>query len=97
MTIVAEPMSEEAVADHTKQALANEDVVLRALRDHPGGHWRRLPATPDGWMAMTSPRSGGCNGRSPRSLDDKLIQQPRKGAPWALTDKGEKALDKDNL
>ena len=67
MTIVAEPMSEEAIADHTKQALANEDVVLRALRDQPDGRWRRLPARPGGWMAMTSPRSGGCNGRSPRS------------------------------
>jgi hypothetical protein len=39
MTIVAEPMSEEAVVDHTKQALANEDVVLRALRDQPERSW----------------------------------------------------------
>ena len=28
--------------------------------------------------------------------DDKLIQQPRKGAPWKLTEKGEKALNKDS-
>jgi hypothetical protein len=36
ITIIAEPMSEEAVTDHTKQTLANEDVVLKSLRDHPG-------------------------------------------------------------
>ena len=68
MTIVAEPMSEEAVADHTKQALANEDVVLRALRDHPGlvvGADR--PRRRMGQTTTTSRRSGGCNGRSPRS------------------------------
>ena len=25
--------------------------------------------------------------------DDKLIDRPRKGDPWALTEKGEKALE----
>ena len=29
--------------------------------------------------------------------DDKLIQQVRKGVPWTLTEKGEKAINKDNL
>ena len=48
MTIIAEPMSEEAIADHTKQALANEDVVLRALRDHPDWSTPRFAATPGG-------------------------------------------------
>ena len=48
MTIVAEPMSEEAVADHAKQTLANEDAVLRSLRDHPNGPSPREPARPDG-------------------------------------------------
>jgi len=28
--------------------------------------------------------------------DDKLIERPRKGAPWQLTEKGEKVLNKDN-
>jgi uncharacterized phage-associated protein len=28
--------------------------------------------------------------------DDKLIQKPRKSAPWELTEKGEKVLNKDN-
>ena len=80
MTIIAEPMSEEAVADHTKQALANEDVVLQALRDHPGGRWRRLPATPDGSTTTTSPRSGGCNARSPRSPTTSSSRSP-EGRP----------------
>ena len=49
MTIVAEPMTEEAVADHAKQTLANEDVVLRALRDHPDWSWAQI-ARETGWV-----------------------------------------------
>ena len=67
MTIVAEPMSEEAVADHAKQTLANEDVVLRALRDHPGRSWAQI-ARDAGWVdEATSPSGGGSNGRCTRS------------------------------
>ena len=65
MTIVAEPMSEEAVADHSEQTLANEDVVLRALRDAARSvirtdcQRRRL-----GRRMTAGQRNGGCNGRS---------------------------------
>ena len=97
MTIVAEPMSEEAVADHTKQALANEDVVLRALRDQPGRSLAQI-ARDAGWVGDDDQPEKWRVQRAIASLaDDKLIQQLRKGAPWTLTEKGEKVLNKDNL
>jgi hypothetical protein len=96
MTIVAEPMSEEAVADHSKQALANEDVVLRALRDHPGCSFAQI-ARSAGWI---DPDDQPEKWRVQRVIGalagDKLIQQPRKRAPWALTEKGKKALKGDD-
>jgi AAA domain len=95
MTIVAEPMSEEAAADHTKQTIANDDVVLRALRDQPGKSWAQI-ARDAGWVNEDDQPMKAKVGRAIRSLvEDKLVQQPRKGAPWELTEKGEKALDKD--
>jgi hypothetical protein len=97
MTIIAEPMSEEAVADHTKQALANEDVVLRALRDHPDWSFSQI-AREAGWIDENDQPMKPRVQRAIRSLaEDKLIQQTRKGAAWALTEKGEKVLNKDNL
>jgi hypothetical protein len=97
MTIVAEPMSEEAVADHTKQTLANEDVMLRALRDHPDWSYAQI-CRDTGWVSDDDKPEKWRVQRAIRTLaDDKLIQQLRKGAPWTLTEKGEKALDKGNL
>jgi hypothetical protein len=96
MTIVAEPMSEEAVVDHSKQALANEDVVLRALRDQPGRSLAQI-ARDAGWVSDDDQPEKWRVQRAIASLaDDKLIQQLRKGAPWALTEKGEKVLNKDS-
>jgi hypothetical protein len=96
-TIVAEPMSEEAVADHTKQSLANEDVVLRALRDQPGRSLAQV-ARDVGWVSDDGMPEKWRVQRAIASLaDDKLIQQMRKGAPWTLTEKGEEAINKDNL
>jgi hypothetical protein len=96
MTIVAEPMSEEAVIDHTKQALANEDAVLRALRDQPGKSLAQI-ARDAGWVGEDDTPEKWRVQRALRALAyDKLVQQPRHGAPWELTEKGEKALDKDN-
>jgi AAA domain len=96
MTIIAEPMSDEAVADHAKQSLANEDVVLRSLRDHPGRSWAQI-ARDAGWVDAAGTPEKWLVQRALQSLAaDKLIQRPRSGAPWELTDKGEKALGKDN-
>jgi hypothetical protein len=96
MTIVAEPMSEEAVADHAKQTLANEDVVLRALRDHPEWSWAQI-AREAGWVGNDGKPERWRVQRALKSLaDDRLIDRRRKGERWWLTDKGEKAINKDN-
>jgi hypothetical protein len=94
MTVVAEPMSEEAVADHTKQTLANEDVVLRALRDHPDWSYAQI-ARNAGWVDENNQPMKPRVQRAIRSLaEGKLVTQPRKGARWELTEKGEKAAQK---
>jgi hypothetical protein len=88
-------MSEEAVADHTKQTLANEDVVLRALRDHPEQSFTQI-ARDAGWVDDDDKPE---RWRVKRAIDvlatDKLVQQSRRGGPWKLTEKGEKALGGD--
>jgi hypothetical protein len=95
MTIIAEPLSEEAAADHTKQSLANEDVVLRMLKEHPEWSFARM-AREAGWVNDADEPMKARVTRTLRSLaEDKLVHQPRKGGPWMLTDKGEKALPGD--
>jgi hypothetical protein len=89
-------MSEEAVADHTKQTLANEDVVLRALRDHPEWSYAQI-AREAGWVDENGQPMKPRVQRAIRSLaEDKLIVQPRKGARWELTEKGEKTAGAAN-
>jgi hypothetical protein len=96
MTVIAEPMSEEAVADHTKQTLANEDVVLRALRSQPGVSFTQI-ARDAGWVTDDDKPEKWRVQRSMRALiADKLVTQSRRGAPWELTDKGDRALEKDD-
>jgi hypothetical protein len=96
MTIVAEPMSEEAVADHSKQTLANDDVVLRALRDHPDWSFARI-AREAGWLDEDNqPMKRQVQSAIRRLAEDKLVAQLRKGAPWTLTTKGEEALHEDS-
>jgi hypothetical protein len=90
-TIIAEPMSEEAAADHTKQALANEDVVLLALHDHPQWTMAEI-AVSAGWVNEGGEPERVRVLRVIRSLaEDKLVYQARKRAPWTLTPNGEKA------
>jgi AAA domain len=94
MTIVAEPMSEEAVSNQAKQAMANEDTVLKALRDHPGwsiaqiaesAHWVAEDGRPERWRVQ----------RAMASLaDSKMVEQKRKAGPWTITAKGLDALPK---
>jgi hypothetical protein len=96
MTIIAEPMSEEAAADHAKQATANEDVVLRALRDHPDWSYAQI-AREAGWVDENDQPMRPRVQRAIASLaDDKLVVQPRKRARWELTEKGEKVASGGN-
>jgi len=97
ITVIAEPMSEEAVADHTKQALANEDVVLRQLRDQPGRSFAWI-AREAGWVDEDDKPMRLRVQRAIQQLaDDKMVYQNRKGDAWKLTEKGEKALKDCNL
>jgi hypothetical protein len=91
-TIVAEPMSEEAVADHIKQTLSNEDAVLKLLHQNPSWSFGRI-AREAGWVGDNNQPERWRVQRAIRSLaEDKLVHQSRKGAAWSLTDKGQKAL-----
>jgi hypothetical protein len=96
MTIIAEPMSEEAVADHAKQTRSNEDVVLKALRDHPDWSYAQI-AREAGWVdfEVDKPERWRVQRAVTALAIDKLIEQTRKGDPWTLTEKGEKALKKN--
>ena len=91
MTIIAEPMSEEAVVDHVKQTLANEDAVLLAIRDHPDWSLSQI-ARQVGWVGEDDNPEKWRVHRHVRSLaGDKLVEQLR-GGRWKLTSKGEEAL-----
>ena len=93
MTIVAEPMSDEAVADHTKQNLASEDVVLRLLREQSDWSFAQI-AKDRGWVGDDDiPEKWRVQKIIRRLANAKLVQQSRPGAPWKLTENGEKALD----
>jgi hypothetical protein len=93
MTIIAEPMSEEAVTDHAKQTRTNEDVVLKALRDHPDWSLAQI-AREAGWVdfEVDKPERWRVQRAISALASDKLIEQIRKGDPWTLTERGEKAL-----
>jgi hypothetical protein len=97
ITIIAEPMSEEAVADHAKQSLANEDVVLRALRDHRDWSFAQI-AREAGWLDPEDRPMKLWVQRAVQNLaHDRLVEKLRRGAKWTLTEKGRKALAGDNL
>jgi hypothetical protein len=96
ITIIAEPMSEEAIADHTEQAMANDDVVLKALHDNPKQSFASI-ARNAGWLdADDQPEKWRVQRAITSLTEDKLIQKLRKGARWGLTEKGVKVLNKDN-
>jgi hypothetical protein len=90
MTVVAEPMSEEAVAEHKKQVVANEDVVLLAMREHPDWSYAQI-AENAGWIDDAKRPEKWKVQRALASLsEDKLIRRKRK--KWVLTGAGEDAL-----
>jgi hypothetical protein len=92
MTIVAEPMSEEAVTDARKQATANEDAILLALRNNADRSLAQI-ATAVGWLDPDGRAERWKVQRAIEALEtDKLIVRKRKGAPWTLTDKGKETL-----
>ncbi len=97
MTIVAAPMSDEAVADHGKQVIANQDAVLIALRDNPTWSHAQI-ARNAGWVDDADrPMKPRVRRAIALLADDKLVEQQRKGTPWSITDKGRKVLEKAGI
>jgi hypothetical protein len=92
ITVIAEPTSDEAIADLRKQTIANEDVILRSIRDYPDRSMADR-ARDAGWLdKFDQPEKWRAQRAIVKLAKDKLIQQPREGAPWKLTDKGKEAL-----
>lgn len=99
MTVIAEPMSEEAVADQAKQTLVHEDFVLRALRDHPMG--QAEIARTIGWVEEDGRPSRTHRSWVYRALQvltaDGLVRPARStGGKYELTGKGAKVAEKLN-
>lgn len=92
MTVVAEPMSDDAAAGHARQVLTEEDVVLRALKQHPDWSYAQI-AEHAGWLTEGGEPLKSKVHRSVQALAaDKLVTQLRKGGRWIVTQKGEKLL-----
>jgi len=92
-TIVAQPIDENEAANQVKQRLANEDVILKQIRDHPGRSLSQM-ARDAGWMNEAGEPNKWISQRCIDALKaDKLISQPRRGAGWKLTPAGIAYLD----
>lgn len=93
ITVVVEPMSDEAAANQAKQRLSNEDIILKQIRDHPGRSQADM-ARDAGWLEPDGEPQRYRVHRSLKALHgDNLISQPRSGGPWKLTKKGEEYLN----
>ncbi len=92
MTVVAEPMSDEALANRAKQALANQDVVLKALRQAPNPSYAQI-ARDAGWIDQDDqPQKWRVQRIIAGLATAKLIARDRPGGQWGLTEKGENAI-----
>lgn len=92
VSVVAVPISDEEAGDRNRMALAGQDSVLRALRDHPDWSLAMI-ARSAGWVDGDDVPQRYLVQRAMKALAaDRLVHQPRKGAPWKITDKGRNAL-----
>lgn len=93
LTIVAEPVPEEVALEQGRKAMADEDVVLKALNDEPGISQAQL-ANRVGWLEEDGTPNRKKVWRAVEGLRaDKLVQQERAKGPWTLTEKGKKMLN----
>ena len=93
ITVVAEPMDEASAANNARQAMANEDVVLKALHDEPGVSITQICANA-GWMdAAGNPERWRANRAIQSLAKDNLVHQERARGPWIVTKKGERMLN----
>lgn len=96
MTVVAEPLTEREVADHTQDRAANENTVLRALNNQPGISHSDI-ARQLGWVDRGGAPLRYRVQRCVATLaEDKLVEQRRKGGKWTVTSKGRHELGVEN-
>ena len=75
-----------------QEARANEDAVLKCMRDNPSWSQTQI-AESIGWVGEDGRPEKWRVQRAIASLaDSKLVDQKRKGAVWTITPKGEEAL-----
>ena len=91
-TIVAQPIDENEAANQVKQRLANEDVILKQIRDHPGRSLSEM-ARDAGWVNDSGAPQRWFVQRAIEALQkDKLISKKRGAGPWKITDSGKEYL-----
>lgn len=93
-TVVAMPIDEGEVADRNRQNVANEDALLRSFHEHPD--WSRAQRARDlNWLDGDGEPERWRVGRVANELVKQgLLKQERKGEPYVVTDKGERALNR---
>jgi len=94
-TIVAQPIDENEAANQVKQRLANEDVILKQVRDHPGRSFSDM-ARDAGWVNDSGDPQRWFVQRAIEALKkDKLIDKKRGAGPWKITASGKEYLQSD--
>lgn len=92
-SVVAEPIGEEEAADHAKQTLTNEDLVLRAMRDTPDASMSAI-ARQLGWINDVDEPLKAKVHRARANLEDAgMIDRARRGSPLRVSKRGSEYLD----
>ena len=92
-TIVAEPIDDNEAANQVKQRMANEDVILRQIRDSPGRSIAEM-AREAGWLNDAGEPQRWLVQRAIAALrQDKLISKKRGSGPWNITASGREYLE----
>lgn len=95
MTVVAEPIPDDEAAREDRQATVRQDIVLRAIHEHPAWSFNEI-ADDAGWLDQSGKPEKWKVQRAVKALeDDKLLEQLRKRGPYSLTKAGRKALNID--
>ena len=92
LTVTAVPVSEDTAAARVSQAVAEEDSMLAALRDHPDWSLAQI-ADHAGWLDDDGRPQRWKAQRTLEGLaSDKLVYKPRRKGKWILTEKGLQTL-----
>jgi hypothetical protein len=91
-SVVASPISEDAVASFAASNLINQNHVLKTIHENPNFSFADI-ARALGWVGLDGePIRHKVQRIVEQAADDKCVQQPRKGARYHLTEKGKKLV-----